>query len=144
MSYAFIVWKVMDSCKAMYIARTCSWKGRGNFNMVPITAVSCPLVTLNIFILRHPRELDAIILFFSGKEMGKMLSSSPPVTPEVLWHFMDLNQHPWGSGWAVCSSRGRRTRLNALSCNHPCLKMMATFCCLRGRPHPPVGMHKIN
>lgn len=53
--------------------------------MVPITAVSCPLITLNIFILRHPRELDAIILFFfSGKEMGKMLSSSPLVTPEVL------------------------------------------------------------
>lgn len=52
--------------------------------MAPITAASFPLLMLYIFILRHLRELDAIILFFLGREMGKMLSSLPQVTQKVL------------------------------------------------------------
>lgn len=51
--------------------------------MAPITAVSCPLIMLYTFILRHPKELDTII-FFVAREMGKMLSSSPQVTQKVL------------------------------------------------------------
>lgn len=65
--------------------------------MAPITAASCPLLMLYIFILWHSRELDAISLFFLSGEMGKMLSSLPQVTQKVLWYFMGLNQHPWHS-----------------------------------------------
>jgi len=36
--------------------------------MALITEVSRPLIMFYIFILRHPRELDAVILFFSWAE----------------------------------------------------------------------------
>lgn len=75
--------------------------------MAPITAASFPLLMLYIFILRHPRELDAIILFFLGREMGKMLSSLPQVRQKVLWYFMGLNQHPWHSSWAPMGGEHR-------------------------------------